>query len=427
MTDAAQRRFWRFDREQGARAADGLAVALAATLPWSTSATGILAVLWIIALVPTLDRAILRDVLSKPAGYLPVMLWLLGLVGVLWAVDVPLAERLNGLVSFHKLLAIPLLIAQFSRSDRAVWVLYGYLAGCALLLAVSWTLFSLSEAPWRGRWQASIPVKDYIAQAAELTVGIFLLANIAVHKWRERQRALAFALAALALAFLANIFFIATSRTALVVLPVLLVLFACKQLPWKGTFGLLLAALVVAAMGWWFAPNVRMNVTGLVTEVRTFQPQGENTRAGERMEYWSKSVGFVSKAPLLGHGTGSIRDQFSRSAEGQTGMAALRTANPHQQTFAVAIQLGLVGAAVLWAMWIAHALLFRGEGFAAWAGLVVVAQNVVGSLFNSHLFDFTHGWLYVIGVGVAAGAVLRKATTASESRPAAADAPSLKR
>jgi hypothetical protein len=35
-------------------------------------------------------------------------------------------------------------------------------------------------------------------------------------------------------------------------------------------------------------------------------------------------------------------------------------------------------------------------------------QNVVSSLFNSHLFDFTQGWLYVIGVGIAGGMVLRE-------------------
>ena len=110
---------------------------------------------------------------------------------------------------------------------------------------------------------------------------------------------------------------------------------------------------------------------------------------------------------MIGHGTGSIRDQFRRAVEGETGMAAVASANPHNQTFAVAIQLGLVGAAVLFAMWLAHLLLFRGEGLAAWAGLVVVAQNIVGSLFNSHLFDFTQGWGYVIGVGVAAGMVLK--------------------
>ena len=36
---------------------------------------------------------------------------------------------------------------------------------------------------------------------------------------------------------------------------------------------------------------------------------------------------------------------------------------------------------------------------------MVVAQNIVGSLFNSHLFDFTHGWMYVLGVGVCGGMV----------------------
>ena len=69
----------------------------------------------------------------------------------------------------------------------------------------------------------------------------------------------------------------------------------------------------------------------------------------------------------------------------------------------MAIQLGLVGAAVLWAMWIAHLLLFRGSGLAEWIGLVIVVQNIVGSLFNSHLFDFVQGWVYVFGVGVAGG------------------------
>jgi hypothetical protein len=36
----------------------------------------------------------------------------------------------------------------------------------------------------------------------------------------------------------------------------------------------------------------------------------------------------------------------------------------------------------------------------------VVVQNVFTSLFNSHLFDFHEGWMYVLGVGVAGGMVL---------------------
>jgi hypothetical protein len=56
--------------------------------------------------------------------------------------------------------------------------------------------------------------------------------------------------------------------------------------------------------------------------------------------------------------------------------------------------------------------LFRQSGLVAWIGLVIVVQNVVGSLFNSHLFDFTQGWLYVFGAGVAGGMVLREADRA---------------
>ncbi len=99
------------------RIADGLVVAVAVSLPWSTSATGILLVLWLLALIPTLDWPSVRRELMTPAGGLPVLLVLLGVLGMAWA-DVSLIERWKGLNSFFKLLAIPLLMAQFRRSGR---------------------------------------------------------------------------------------------------------------------------------------------------------------------------------------------------------------------------------------------------------------------------------------------------------------------
>ena len=146
-------------------------------------------------------------------------------------------------------------------------------------------------------------------------------------------------------------------------------------------------------------------------------PAAQLPSAGERLVYWTKSVKFIRAAPVFGHGTGSIHDQFRRSTAGQTGMAAEAAANPHNQTLAVGIQLGLVGIALLIAMWIAHLMLFRSATFAAWVGLVVVIQNIVGSLFNSHLFDFTHGWVYVVGVGVAGGVVLKELLAAAGADP----------
>ena len=87
----------------------------------------------------------------------------------------------------------------------------------------------------------------------------------------------------------------------------------------------------------------------------------------------------------------------------QFGAAAQVVGNPHNQTLNVAIQWGAVGIVVLYAMWLMHLLLFRADGLAAWIGLMVVVQNISTSLFNSHIFDFHEGWMYVLGVGVAGG------------------------
>jgi O-antigen ligase len=403
------------DRERWARLANCLAVAMVVSLPCSTSATSILVGLWLIALLPTLDPGDLRRTLATSAGGLPVLLWALGLVGMLWA-DVPLDERLDGLSSFHKLLIIPLLLVQFQRSEReAAWVLVGFLISCSILMIVSWIMVLTPGLAWSGtRAMWGVPVKDYISQSALFTVCIFALAEFARRLWQEGRRRTALLLVLLAFAFLANVFVVAISRTAIVVVPTVLLLFGYRSFGWKGAIGMAVAAAVITASAWPLASPLRHRVTTLFDEIRAYQPEGDRTPAGERLEFWRKSIGFVSEAPLMGHGTGSIRTLFQRGSIGHTGLAALVAANPHNQTLAVALQLGLVGTAVLIAMWVAHLLLFRGGEFAAWVGLVVVVQNIAGSLFNSHVFDFTHGWGYVLGVGIAGGVVLRHV-----ARPAA--------
>ena len=94
---------------------------------------------------------------------------------------------------------------------------------------------------------------------------------------------------------------------------------------------------------------------------------------------------------------------FDKGAAGKKGAWAESISNPHNQTLYVAVQWGALGCITLYAMWYFHLLLFREAGFAAWIGLVVVVQNVLSSVFNSHLFDFHEGWMYVLGVGVAGG------------------------
>jgi O-antigen ligase len=214
------------------------------------------------------------------------------------------------------------------------------------------------------------------------------------------------ALLAAAFAFLGNILYVATGRTALVVMIVLLVPLAFRTFNIKGVAILLAAAIALGTAGWFSSSHLRGRTTEIWTDVQRYQASKEVNSSGQRLDFWRNSIAFIAQAPFLGHGTGSIPSLY-RNLAAQQSMEGFETNNPHNQTFAVAVQLGVVGALVLWAMWIAHAMLFRSPGLAEWIGLVVVVQNVVGSLFNSHLFDFGQGWIYVFGVGVAGGLALK--------------------
>lgn len=409
-----------FDRARLMAAADWLAVAVAVTLPWSTSATGVCIALWILAVLPTLDRDAMRRELANPAALLPVLLWLLAVVGMLWA-DVGWKERLGGLSSFHRFLVIPLLLMHFRRSERGVLVLYGFFAATVCLLIVSWGLVLIPGLPWRGTHDVvGLPVKDYIFQSTNFLLCAFALLGYAIEAARAQRWRWALGAVAGAALFLANIFFVVSSRTALVVVPALLLLLGWQEFRWKGLVGAALLGAVVGSAVWFGSPYTHNRLVNSVKEWEAYRSSDEANSTGLHAEFMRKAVFFVETAPIIGHGTGSIPEQYRDAAVGHDGASANVPANPHNQILAVGIQLGLVGILVLLAMWIAHLLLFvRGEGLIAWVGTMVVAQNIVSSLFNSHLFDFTSGWLYVFGVGVAGGMVLRarEAVATSAARP----------
>ena len=393
------------DRSTRLRVVDTLAIVLAVSLPWSTSATAVLVALWLVAVVFTLVRED-RDILFTAAGGLPMLLVLLGVAGMAWA-DVSLVERWGGLGSFLKLLLIPLMLAHFRRSDRGMDVFCGYLLSCIVLLLTSYAIVALHLET---TLDFGVPVKNAATQSGEFATCILGLLYLSDGWMRQRRWLLVVLAATFAFAMLANLVFIATGRTALVVILVLLVVFAAMHLTRRGIVVLCGAAVIVGAAAWFSSPYLRERTEQIWSDARAYEALDVRNSSGERIEFAKRSLEFIRTAPIIGHGTGTIHSQFLKAAAGKTGAAGVAAANPHNQTFAVGIQLGLVGIAVLWAMWIAHLLLFRGAGLAAWIGLVVVVQNIVGSLFNSHLFDFLQGWTYVVGVGVAGGMMLRART-----------------
>jgi O-antigen ligase len=253
-----------------------------------------------------------------------------------------------------------------------------------------------------------VPVRDYIAQSGEFILCAAGLFYVAMTYWSQRRIGLMLAMLVLGALFLANVFYVSASRTALVTLPLLFVLYAVTQCRLVQALALLAAVAAVCAIVWVSSAYVQERLLGIVTEIETHGLNDRATSSGERVEFWRQSIKIVEQAPVIGHGTGSVKAKFAEIVAAERSNRP-PTVNPHNQTFMVAIQLGFFGVLALYAMWMAHFGLFlRGTGLVSWIGLAVVTQNMIGGLFNTHLFDVVQGWTYFFGVGAAGGYVLRQ-------------------
>jgi O-antigen ligase len=399
---------WRRWRDPAAwsTTVDVFAILVAASLPWSTTLVAIFAAALLVSMAPFLDvKAFLRS-LTRPVCALPIALFVLAAVGTLWS-DAPWGARLYAVGPTAKLLMLPVLLYHFERSARGVPVFIAFLVSCGLLMAMSWLVAFDPKLALKPGAEYGVPVKNYIDQSQEFALCAVVLAYPVITLLREKRTWQAALLAAISVSFVVNMMFVSVSRTALVTMPIMLAVFALMHLRWRSVVIIACATAILGGLAWATSPKLRWTTTTFLRDYRLYEEENIPTSLGLRLEYWKKSLAFFAKAPVIGHGTGSIRGLFEEAAIGPKVLASGDVvANPHNQTLNVAIQWGTVGIVVLYAMWLLHLLLFRGEGLATWIGLMVVVQNIFTSLFNSHIFDFNEGWIYVLGVGIAGGMVL---------------------
>jgi len=273
---------------------------------------------------------------------------------------------------------------------------------------MSWVVAYFPNLTLKAKDVASrgIFVKNYIDQSQEFALCAVVLAYPMLSLLRDRRFVPAFLLFAIAMSFLANMLFIMVSRTALVTMPIMLAAFGLVNLRWRANIIIMVAVAALAGFAWVTSPLLQEKITSINSQYQLYK-EGGVTSVGERLEFWKKSLRFFVEAPIVGHGTGSTESLFIQAAAGQKGIAAEVIRNPHNQSLNVAVQWGVLGIAVLYVLWLSHLLMFRGEGLFNWIGLLVVVQNIFTSLFNSHIFDFHEGWMYVLGVGIAGGMVLK--------------------
>lgn len=409
-------RFW-FD------AADLLAVLLAILLPWSTSAFWILLVpLWMIICGSADIRKFQHSIMRAPS-LVSIGLFVLAAVGILWS-EASVSVGVHDLGPLLKFLILPSLLYYFEVSGRGSWVLWAFLFSCVVLMINSWIIiFEPTLALKTGRCcgeDYGVSVRNYIDQSQEFGVCLVALFSAALFCIERRLWKASVWLCLAGVAFAANLIFVVISRTAIVCIPIMVIVVAWRHAKMRGILAAIGIGGVVLATAWFASPHLRTRVLSAQSQYVEYRDSGVPSSIGKRLEFWHKSLIFFSEAPVFGHGTGSILQLFEHDADGRSAVAAEVISNPHNQTLSVAIQWGVVGLTVLYALWFVHLRMFFKEGLVAELGLVVVVQNIVGSLFNSHLFDFTEGWIYVLGVGVAGGMIAKRSSADAGDRSAIA-------
>lgn len=375
------------------------AVATAFSLPLSTSAEAITVSIFAVLALLTLDLSRLRAVILRPAALIPVLLFLLLLIGVSWSTETPgVAIRWVG--PYAKLLLIPLLIASAFTPKQVLQIGFGFLAACLILLVLSWASILWPSGPWGWFKTVGVPVKDNAVQSGCFALCAFGLAFAAL-KMRDRLGSrTALAMGMLALAFSVNIFFISVSKTGLLMVAALLALFIIHSGGWRRMLLLTFPSLLVIAIAIWLSAPAQRRLEGFVADMRAAKTSDESISTASRLDFWSKGLKFVQQSPVYGHGTGSIRPLYQSLEATMPSPYGEATADPHNQFLAVALQVGLLGGFLLLAMWFVHLAMFIGRDFASVMGQAVVLQNILGSLFNSHLSTVTQGMLYCLAVGL---------------------------
>jgi O-antigen ligase len=385
------------------------AVATAAMLPFSTSGQAIALSIFVVLALLTVKREEWLATIVTPAAAIPVGLYVLIVIGMLWS-PTPFAPG-GGVGHYAKLLLIPVAMACAFTPRQGLQIGYGFLAGCLVVLALSFLSFFVPlPHPFRQAMDG-VPVKDNAVQSGCFALCAFALALGGVSAWVEGNRQRAAALLILALVFLADIFLIFISKTGILMTAALVGLFVVQAGGWRRSLLIATPIVLIAAIALWTSTPAQRRLKEIVTDIHAVDSGKGSSEAtlstASRLDFWSKAVEFIEQAPLFGHGTGSTKSLYQSLEASRPSPYGEAVPDPHNQFFAIAIQVGLVGGAILLAMWAVHFSMFIGSGFACAIGQAVVIQNFIGSLFNSHLSTVTQGMLYCLAVGLLGGIVQR--------------------
>ena len=323
-------------------------------------------------------------------------------LSLFWTVAPP-AEALGSLAKYGKLIMIILMLLLIRDRREAGYALGAFVAAQIFLLGSSWMLFAHVPVPWAtSNW-----VQDYSVFSSYLDQGI-ISAVFAAICWHFRAHAPGrFGLQAavfLALAALANVFFVLNGRSGHVVAIALLSMAIMWELPKKYRATVVLLPFLLASVLFFSSTKVHDRLTLVQTEMQSYSSQAApSTSTGIRLNFWRTAIEAMGQHPLAGAGVGSWSTEFNRlqREKNPTHIDIDSNGNPHQEYLMWGVQLGVPGILLLLALMFS---IFRDtrkmEVSHARAAQSTLLALAIACLFNSSVYDAQIGDFFCILIGL---------------------------
>ncbi len=399
-----------------------LATLFGITIPVSVAADHIAMVLFLAAwllsgrIAPV--AAAVRDV---PVAAAATLLLALLFVGGLWGPGT-IAEYTHYLGKDKELLFVALWLPCFVDPVWRRRAIAAFMSMIGIMLVLSYaSAFGIFELVGFGRGTDNHTVfKNQITHNYLMAFGAFLFAVRALLPNLATVRRAVFAGVAVLAAI--NVLTMVKGRTGYVVLVVLAAYLVASRLRWRGRIAVALAGMLAVAALFSMSDKFRDRIDSVVIEARGWKPGTSSTTSiGQRLNFYSTTVGMIARRPLIGAGTGGFEAAYTEQVQGTE---TPPSKNPHNQYLLVTGQLGVMGLAA-----------FVGLLVVAWRGAVrlptsleqdmargLVLAMATGCLFNSLLLDHTEGTLFCWLLAVLYGGYRRR-PVAEVSEPVGLRAP----
>jgi O-antigen ligase len=324
-------------------------------------------------------------------------------LSLLWTVA-PQEEALGSLAKYGKLIIIIAMMALIRERREAVYAMGAFALSQLLVVAGSWLLFADLPVAWA---TSRTTLSHYTVFSGYLDQGI-MSAVFAAVCWHLRglvpgrygpQIAIAVALASLA-----NVFFVMVGRSGQLVGVALLSLAIMWQLPGKYRMVVALLPFLLVLALFFSSPAVRERLTLLKAEVQAYsQKQDSSTSSGVRLAFWSTAAQIIAQRPIAGAGVGSWSTEYDRlEREKNPQHKSINPgSNPHQEYLLWGVQLGIPGM-LLFAAFMLSVLRdsIKMEAPYARATQSALLALAVACLFNSTLYDGLIGDFFCVLIGL---------------------------